>query len=415
MTAMGKVRGYNAGAMLLHWAIALAIILQIAGGFAMMHTQIIPDALRFTTFQWHKTIGLLVLALTLARIAWRLLNPPPAHAPMSRVESGLAHLVHFLFYLLMLAVPLAGWLVVSVSPTAIPTLLAMSPDLPWPHLPLPAAWKGEGVSDLAGTMHAVLAYSTLGLLVLHVAGAIKHSAIDREPSFSRMMPLGRLPRQSTAFLAVPLAAGLAVAFFGGGLAAGRLGPESTSLAVNAAPGESAPAATGASAWTIDKTASSIRYEVAFSGNPIGGTLGRWDAAIAFDPAKPTEGSAKVTVDAASIDVEDAFVKSNVPGPDGFDVAAHPTVTLSVDRFEAAANGFVGHGTMNVKDKIVPLYLPFIFTESDGRAHVTASVVLDRLVLGLGLQNDSTAQWLGKDVTVKLDLFATRAGAASPQS
>jgi cytochrome b561 len=114
-------------------------------------------------------------------------------------------------------------------------------------------------------------------------------------------------------------------------------------------------------------------------------------------------------------VEDAFVKSNVPGPDGFDVAAHPTVTLSIDRFEAAANGFVGHGTMNVKDKTVPLDLPFIFTESDGRAHVTASVVLDRLVLGLGLQNDSTAQWLGKDVTVKLDLFATRAGAASPQS
>ncbi|GGD97658.1 cytochrome b561 [Aureimonas endophytica] len=406
------IRGYNAGAMLLHWTIALAILFQLVLGFAMMRLDILPDGLRFPLFQWHKTVGLLVLALTLARIAWRVFNPPPAHAPMSTVETGLAHLVHFLFYVLMLAVPLSGWLLVSVSPTAIPTLLAMSATLPWPHLPLPVGWVGEAPERYASLAHAWLAYSTAGLLVLHVAGAAKHSMIDRVPSFSRMLPAGHLHRQSTALVAIPLAVALVAVFLGGGVAIGQSeahGP--------AGSGAGLAASAGPSGWAIDKAASTLRYEVEFSGKTVGGTIGAWNAAILFDPKNPAAGSAKVTVDAASIAIDDPFVASNVPGPDGFDVAAHPTVSLALDRFEAAGAGFVGHGTLTVKDKTVPVDVPFTFAEENGKAHVAGKAVLDRLALGLGTGNDGTAQWLGKDVTVILDLLASPAPAetASPAS
>ena len=103
---------YTSGAILLHWTIALAILFQLAVGLAMVHLDAMPDALRFALFQWHKTIGILVLCLTLARIAWRLVNPPPALAPTTtRAERTASGLVHLAFYALMLIVPLSGWIV----------------------------------------------------------------------------------------------------------------------------------------------------------------------------------------------------------------------------------------------------------------------------------------------------------------
>ncbi|ALN74275.1 cytochrome b/b6 domain-containing protein [Aureimonas sp. AU20] len=408
-TGSAEVRGYNAGAMLLHWAIALAILFQLAGGFAMMRLDVLPDAGRFAFFQWHKTVGLLVLTLTLARIAWRLLNPPPAHAPMSRVEAGAAHLVHGLFYALMLLVPLSGWFVVSASPTAIPTLLFLSEHLPWPNLPIPAAWRSEGGESVAATLHMVLAYSTLALLVLHVAGALKHSVLDRQASFRRMMPVGHLPRQSTALLAIPLAVGLATLFLGGGLAAGQgEGAEAPALAAREAPAAQ-PAEAGG--WVVDKAASRFTYEASFSGKPMTGDIAGWTAAIRFDPADLAQASARIEIDAASITVGDPFVRSSAPGPDGLDIAAHPSLAVALDRFEKSETGFRAQGTVTIKGQSAPIEVPFTFEpQADGSAHVAGSGVIDRLAFGLGTKNDPAAQWLGREITVRFDLRAAPAPA-----
>lgn len=405
MTSHRDVKGYNAGAMILHWAIAAAIAFQLVVGFAMTSLDVIPDGLRFAVFQWHKTIGLLVLTLTLARIAWRLFNPPPRHAPMPAIESAAASIVHTVFYGLMLLVPLAGWAVVSASPTAIPTLLMMSERLPWPNLPLPASWHGKAGEDVAETLHAWLAYSTAALLVLHVAGALKHSILDRVPSFSRMLPISGMQRQPTSLLAIPLAAGLAAVFLAGGVSIGRDGadgaPGPAELVGTAAPDEP-------SGWTIDKAASTIGYDVSFSGKTIEGTVEKWDTAVTFDPAALSSASALVTVDPSSITVGDPFVRSNVPGPDGFDVTAHPVVTVKLDRFEKSGEGFIGRGTLTIKNKTAPVEVPFSFTPSSdgGGAHIVGTAVLDRLTFDLGAQNDATGQWLGKEVKVHIDLSAT---------
>ncbi len=410
-TGQDGVKGYNAGAMLLHWAIALAILFQLAGGFAMMRLDVLPDASRFAFFQWHKTVGLMVLTLTLARIAWRLLNPAPAHAPMSRLEAGAAHLVHTLFYALMLLVPLSGWLVVSASPTAIPTLLFLRENLPWPNLPIPAGWRGEGGEALAATLHMVLAYSTLALLVLHVAGALKHSVLDRQVSFQRMIPAGHLPRQSTALLAIPLAAGLAALFLGGGLAAGQAETAASPVLTASASADALPAA-AEGGWVVDKAASTLSYEVPFSGKPMTGGIGAWNAAIRFDPADLANASARLDIDAASITVGDPFVRSSAPGPDGLDTSAHPSLTVVLDRFEKTGAGFTAQGQVTIKGKSAPVTVPFTFTPAtDGTAHVTGSAAIDRLAFDLGAKNDPAAQWLGREITVRFDLKA--APAASP--
>ncbi len=408
-TGSDGVKGYNAGAMLLHWAIALAILFQLAGGFVMMRLNVLPDGSRFAFFQWHKTVGLMVLTLTLARIAWRLLNPPPAHAPMGALEAGAAHLVHGLLYAVMLLVPLSGWLVVSASPTAIPTLLFLSEHLPWPNLPLPAGWRGEGGEALAATLHTWLAYSTLALLGLHVAGALKHSVLDRQPSLSRILPVGHLPRQSTALLAIPLAAGLAALFLGGGLAVGQ--SDGAAPSVQAVASANAPAPAAAGGWAIDKAASSFTYEATFSGKPMTGTIGSWNTDIAFDPAHLDQASARIDIDAASITVGDPFVRSSAPGPDGLDVTAHPNVTVALTRFAKTETGYVAEGTVTIKGKSAPISVPFTFEPgADGTAHVVGSATIDRLAFDLGAKNDPAAQWLGRDILVRFDLKAARAPA-----
>lgn len=392
------VRGYNAGAMILHWAIAVAMLFQLGAGFTMSRLDVLSDPARFALFQWHKTVGLLVLTLTLARIAWRLFNAPPSHGPMPFAERALAGLVHFLLYALMLAVPLSGWLMVSVSPTGIPTLLFLSDLLPWPDLPVAAS---AVIERSAETAHVWLAYSTAGLIVLHVAGALKHALVDRAPSFARMLPLGRLPRQSTALVAIPIAVAASVLFLGGGLAIGRSGGEgvATAAALTAA-------ASGEAGWTIDKPASTLTYTARFSGKAIGGSVGNWDAAVSFDPDDLSAASARIVVDSASVTIDDAFVRSNLSGPDGLDAKAQPQASVDLTRFEKTAAGFLGTGTMTIRGTALPISVPFTFVEAaDGTARVAGTASFDRMTYRLGAENDASGEWLALPIEVSFDLVA----------
>lgn len=403
-----RARGYDAGAMILHWIIAPAVLVQLGGGILMGRPGLLPDDARFGLFQWHKTIGLLVLALTLARIAWRLANPPPPAPPMSVPERVLSGLVHAAFYVLMLVVPLTGWLLVSVSPTRIPTLLFLSEGLVWPDLP-PLA----GAAATAAA-HEWLAYSFVALLVLHVAGALKHSLVDREPSFSRMLPAGGLERSPAARLSVPLALGVAAAFIAGGLVLGRSGGEVADLRGAGAPMADPPGARGEAGWAIDGAASRLGFEISFSGNPVAGAIGRWTADVTFDPENLPAAVARVMADTSSITVSDGFLGASVGGDDGFQAAAHPTAEVRLDRFEKAAEGFLARGTVTIRGIAAPVEVPFTFEAGeDGRARVAGRAVLDRLAFGIGAQNDAGAQWLSRTVKVTFRVEAQRTQGSPP--
>src|ERR1700761_883749 len=128
---------YAMGAILLHWIIALAIVAQIslAWRFKGDHS---PTGFALT--QLHKSIGITVLLLSLIRLGWRVDTPPPPEpAGLKPWERGLSQVVHWGFYVIMIGMPLTGWILVSASKTAIPTLLYGV--VHWPNIP--------GVGDLA--------------------------------------------------------------------------------------------------------------------------------------------------------------------------------------------------------------------------------------------------------------------------
>ncbi|MFZ1104045.1 MAG: cytochrome b [Hyphomicrobiaceae bacterium] len=182
---------YSAVAISLHWTIAAAIVAQLATGLWMVRAIRFPgsQALAFQAYQWHKSLGLTILVLSLLRICWRLANPPPPlPATMTRIERTAARTIHGLFYLLALSTPLVGWVIVSASPLGLPTMVFGLFE--WPHI----AWLaglGGGVEAAFKTAHRAMGYAFVGLLILHVAAALKHHLIDRDDVLARMLPLVR--------------------------------------------------------------------------------------------------------------------------------------------------------------------------------------------------------------------------------
>ncbi len=179
-------RRYGRVAQALHWTIAAAIVLQIGLGWYMGSVEDRPRARLLEGY--HISIGITVLLLTLARIVWSLTHPrPDLPEGMPKWERGLAHAVHALFYGLLLALPLSGWIMESVGSRPIHVW-----GLVWPHFPgLGALLAGHDKALFKDRLEAFhgspLVWSMIGLVALHVAGALKHQ-FDGHPVLWRMVP-----------------------------------------------------------------------------------------------------------------------------------------------------------------------------------------------------------------------------------
>jgi cytochrome b561 len=182
---------YSTVAITLHWLIALGILTNIglAWYFGTLKG---PEAV--APIQLHKSIGITVLLLTLLRIGWRLTHAaPPLPAAMHTWEKWAAKATHFVFYVLMLGLPLSGWAMVSASPLikVHPTVLFWT--IPWPSVPFPG-FDSDQLHDthkLLEKTHELLGWIAYATIALHVAAALKHQIIDRDDVLSRMIPLLR--------------------------------------------------------------------------------------------------------------------------------------------------------------------------------------------------------------------------------
>jgi cytochrome b561 len=184
---------YGAVAMTLHWLIAAALLLNIAIGLYMAEILADSDPTRLPILQFHKSVGLTVLVLSLLRLAWRLVNPAlPLPQSMPRDIRLMAHVSHFLLYVLIIAIPLSGWALVSSSRSGPPTNYFGL--FHWPNLSvlanLPRAEKLPLHHDFDLT-HIVLAISAIVLVPIHIAGAFYHRGRG-DDVLSRMVPWAKI-------------------------------------------------------------------------------------------------------------------------------------------------------------------------------------------------------------------------------
>jgi cytochrome b561 len=168
---------YSRVAIAFHWTIAVLVIVNLIVGIG--HDYV--PALR-AWMPGHKAIGITVLALTAARVAWRLAHRPPAlPAGLPGWERQAAHTTHWALYALMVAMPLSGWLMVSGPEGRRP--LEWFGLFPLPYLPASGA-----TADAAHSAHGLLGWLMLALVALHIAAALRHHLVLRDGVLGRMLP-----------------------------------------------------------------------------------------------------------------------------------------------------------------------------------------------------------------------------------
>lgn len=192
MTPVTEVPRYTRTAIVLHWIVAFLMLVNVVLAWSFDY---VGESRVRTVIDLHKSIGITVLGLALLRILWRYAHrPPPLPAGYAGWERVASHAAHAGLYLLMLALPLSGWLHDSAWKDAATHPMTLYQVVPWPRigwvLNAPPATR-EQLHDLFGAVHGWLAWVLYGLFVAHVAGALKHQFIDREPELQRMGVGGR--------------------------------------------------------------------------------------------------------------------------------------------------------------------------------------------------------------------------------
>lgn len=177
---------YTATAIGLHWLLAVMLVCIASVGVYMSDLPLSPGRLRL--YSWHKWAGVTAFILVIARLAWRATHRPPAlPAAMTPATRFAAHVGHALLYVLMVAIPLSGWLMSSAKGfqtvyfgvLPIPDVLPRNKEL------------GAALLQVHQALNLLLAIVVGG----HVAAALKHHLIDRDDVLVRILPRGSLRRR----------------------------------------------------------------------------------------------------------------------------------------------------------------------------------------------------------------------------
>jgi len=415
---------YNRYSRWLHWIIAGLILFMVFLGWRLDPKD--PHALGL--YFWHKSTGILILLLSLVRIGVRVAYKAPPEPPMPQWQAWAARTLHFLFYVVMIGMPLSGWAMVSTSAREIPFFV-----FHWPHMPFVpvSADLKNPTHDFFKDIHEFIARLLIyGMIPLHVLAALKHQFVDKDSLLEHMVPgLKSRPVVNWRWIVplgvVLLAVGLAEGIYRGGPQTADHAPtESSPPAMASAAAEtvssvaadasssmsesasSLSSATAITEWALDKAATKIAFATAFQGETINGSFGSYAAAIAFDPEQLGTSHVKVTIDLASVTSGDKDRDSTLQGDSFFNVSATPKAVFEAKSFSKTdATHFVAHGKLTLHGVTKPLELPFTLTIRNGVADMKGTTTLDRTAFGVGSGDYASTDTIPAKVKVDITLKA----------
>ncbi|MBA2650645.1 MAG: cytochrome b [Tatlockia sp.] len=176
---MEGVERYSSGSKFMHWLVALLVIIMLCIGFFLGD---LPEKFTDSAYMLHKSFGICILFLMLFRILWLWHTGRPSLPVTVPIwQKRLARAVQYALYFFVILMPLSGWIMSTASKYQ-PYFFDLF------HIPFPGITPNQPLTELMQQVHNRIAWIIIALLILHIAGAIKHHFIDKDAVLLRMWP-----------------------------------------------------------------------------------------------------------------------------------------------------------------------------------------------------------------------------------
>jgi len=350
--------GYALPARLLHWLSALLVLGLIGLGLWMVA---LPLGLtKLYAYAWHKWIGLTVLVLTLLRLAWRTWRPPPAlPGTVTAWERAIAPWSHGLLLVLLVALPVSGWLMSSAGGVKVIWFGVLEmPDL---------VGRDLALFERLRTLHHWLAWSLMALLAIHLAAVVRHDVLRRDGIFRRMAPFMLL-----LVVLVP-------------------------RPVLAQP-----------ALTIDPAKSRIAFSAEQVGKIASGRIGQWTGTIVFDPQNPGQARIDIRMDMRTASTGAKDVDDMMLGPNFLDAQRQPEARFTSTSVVArGGDSYEARGKLTLRDVTRDVVLPFTLRLQGNQATARGTLQIKRLDYGVGRNEWASTNYVADAVSIEVSVVAAR--------
>jgi cytochrome b561/polyisoprenoid-binding protein YceI len=348
----------------LHWTIALLIIFML--GLGLWMSDLPMGGQKLSAVLLHKSIGITVLVLMLCRVLWHFYSHRPREVDtLKPIDKAAASAMHYMLYVLALAIPLAGWAMSSAMGRSVSFFgLFTLPDI---------VAKDEAMGKLYESCHNTMAYILIALVSLHVLAALKHHFVEKDIVLKRMLP----------------------AFIGAALLM-------------------APALAQADAghWNMAHEKSSITFRPKQMGAEFKGTFGVFSADIQFNPDDLAHSKATIDVQLGTAHTGAPDRDENLKSKDWFDVADFPDAIFTTTSITKTGDGtYKADGTLTIKNITQPVTLPFKLSIAEDKTGKTATmdgtVILDRSKFQIGAGKWTDVSIIANEVPVDIHVIAVQ--------
>lgn len=354
---------------LFHWLMATMIIGLLAVGYIMHGMETSPQ--KFELYALHKATGAVLLALVAVRLLARFgLGVPPLPDHMPAWQRHAANMSHWALYVLMIAMPLSGWMMSSASgfPVSVYGLFVL-PDLIGPN---------HDVAEFLEETHELLAVAIIAIASVHALAGLFHHFVQKDNVLRRMLP-GAKPIPAVA---------VAAALF---------------LVSTASQAGNAPE------WKLDRSHSAIAFIAKVNKAPLKGNFEKFTTTIRFDPDNLEGSLVQVRVDMASITMVNKEAVSVARGPDWLAIQAHPEAVFQSTKFnKTGRNEYEVEGNLWIKSKKVPLTLKVDVNSLDEEeAEIEGETKINRKDFTIGQGQWGETATVGDDVLIRFVVRATK--------
>lgn len=403
MSFKNSINTYGAIAKILHWAMALVIMGLIIVGLYMVTMPYSPDKIRVIGL--HKSFGLLILMLVTVRLVWRFRSTQPAKiSTHKKWERTLSNLAHIALYGFMIALPLTGWIMSSAAQYPIPFFGLNMPDI---------APRNSILAGIANNLHSIFAFSLIGFIVLHAAGAFKHHFIDKDQTLSRMAG-GTSRSKISMFLAILFAFFLCAVFYLKLILPVNIISETspTVKIQNEQQIENTLKLTDIQ-WIVDEDLSQIGFSGTIYGASFQGQFTNYQSNIQFDPEALERSKVRVRIYMDKIETGDTERDEQLQTEEWFGAGQFSFAQFTSTAFEELEDGMYNvAGDLTIKETTQSITFPFQLNMTDASKGAQTAVMkakfgLNRLEYGLGTTQWGSGETVDIIIPVTLDITAHR--------